>query len=54
MDSVRKAILHISKTTDPYDPQDVKKAFRLICYLKKSLQDYEAFKNSLLLADDLD
>jgi len=54
MDSVRKAILHISKTTDPYDPKEVKKAFQVICYLKRSLRDYEAFKNSLLLAGDVD
>ena len=54
MESVRRAIVHIIRTTDPTDAQAVKKAHRNLYILKKALKHHQTFRNSLLLVDDVD
>jgi hypothetical protein len=54
MDTVRKAIIVVIRTTDPKDPQAVKKAAKNLYILKRSLKHYETFKNSLLTSGDVD
>lgn len=54
MDIFQRATIRIIRETSPADLEAVEAAARALEYLRWAIETRDRFKNSLLLADDLD